>query len=163
MPCSCSYKCTYIHTYTRRVDGLGDAGLPDAEARHVAHDEHAALAMIRLSKEYPGEITLVCLGPLTNLALACKLDEGLPGKFKDFLWMGGTTRAKGNVSLTSEFNVHKDPEAAHIVLSAFPNSTMVSECMCASKVCPLVSHTLFLCLFFPPQQNKTKTHRSHGK
>ena len=108
------------------MDGLGDAGLPDAEARHVAHDEHAALAMIRMSKEYPGEITLVCLGPMTNLALACKLDEGLPGRFKEFLWMGGTTHAKGNVSLTSEFNVHKDPEAAHIVLSSFPKSTMVS-------------------------------------
>lgn len=145
----------HTHTHTYRVDGLGDAGLPDAEARHVAHDEHAALAMIRLSKEYPGEITVVCLGPLTNLALACKLDEGLPGRFKEFLWMGGTTRAKGNVSLTSEFNVHKDPEAAHIVLSSFPKSTMVSVCLRAWIVSLLKSHT-----YIPPI---IKTHRSRGK
>ena len=92
---------------SNRQDGLGDAGLPDAaEARHV-ETEHAALAMIRLCKQYPSEVTLVAVGPLTNVALACKLDEGFAGSVKEMVIMGGTTRAKGNVSLTGEFNFHK--------------------------------------------------------
>ncbi|EWM28219.1 inosine-uridine preferring nucleoside hydrolase [Nannochloropsis gaditana] len=107
------------------LDGLGDAGLQDAESRHV-ESEHAALAMIRLCKQYAGEVTLVCLGPLTSVALACKLDPTFPASVRQMIVMGGTTRAKGNVSLTSEFNFHKDPEAAHIVLSSFPQSYMVS-------------------------------------
>lgn len=49
----------------------------------------------------------MCLGPLTTVALACRLDPALPSKVKELLWMGGTIRAKGNVSLTGEFNVHK--------------------------------------------------------
>jgi inosine-uridine nucleoside N-ribohydrolase len=86
---------------------LGDAGLPEAaEARHM-ESEHAALAMIRLCRQYPGEVTLIALGPLTNVALACKLDEGFAGSVKAMVIMGGTTRAKGNVSLTGEFNFHK--------------------------------------------------------
>src|ERR1700759_2021264 len=47
-------------------DGFGDVGFP--EPKHVAESEHAALALIRLTKERPGELTLVALGPLTNLA-----------------------------------------------------------------------------------------------
>jgi hypothetical protein len=88
------------------LDGLGDAGLQDAESRHV-ESEHAALAMIRLCKQYAGEVTLVCLGPLTSVALACKLDPTFPASVRQMIVMGGTTRAKGNVSLTSEFNFHK--------------------------------------------------------
>lgn len=53
------------------------------------------------------QITLVCLGPLTTIALACRLDATLPSKVKEMVWMGGTIHAKGNVSLTAEFNVHK--------------------------------------------------------
>ena len=109
---------------THSLDGMGDAGLPDAVDRHV-ETEHAALAMIRLCTQNPGEVTLVCLGPLTTVALACRLDESFPSKVKDVVIMGGTIRSKGNVTLTGEFNWHKDPEAAHIVLSSFAKSTMV--------------------------------------
>ena len=92
-------------------------------------NEHASIVINRLCSKYVDEITLIILGPMTNLALATKLDPNLPHKVKDVIWMGGTTFAKGNVTLTSEFNIHNDPEAAHIVLSEFPQTVMVTwEC-----------------------------------
>lgn len=114
---------------------MGDAGLPDAEARHV-EAEHAALAMIRLCAQYPDEVTLVCLGPLTTVALACRLDPSFPSNVKEMLIMGGTIRSKGNVTLTGEFNWHKDPEAVHIVLSSFAKSTMVRGMLAPSPCMP---------------------------
>jgi inosine-uridine nucleoside N-ribohydrolase len=61
------------------------------------------------------------------VALACRLDESFAPAVKELVWMGGCSSARGNVTATSEFNAHKDPEAAHIVLSTFPRCTMVSE------------------------------------
>ena len=91
--------------------------------------EHASIAINRLCSKYIDEVTLIILGPMTNVALATKLDPNLPHKVKEVIWMGGTTFAKGNVTLTSEFNIHNDPEAAHIVLSEFPQTVMVTwEC-----------------------------------
>ena len=64
---------------------------------------------------------------MTNVALACRLSETFPSTVKELVWMGGCQYAKGNVTLTSEFNINNDPEAAHIVLDSFPNSTMVRD------------------------------------
>jgi purine nucleosidase len=106
-------------------DGLGDAGFPPSTRRVEA--EHAAAALVRLAGESPGEISLVAIGPLTNLAVALKLDPQLPGKFKQLIVMGGAIYAQGNTpNLTAEYNVYTDPEAAHIVLEAWP---------CVSLVC----------------------------
>ena len=107
------------------IDGLGDCGLP--ASRKQAQTEHAVLALVRLAKENPGEFTLVAIGPLTNLAVALSIDPDLPMKFKDLVVMGGAIYARGNTStLTAEFNIHTDPEAAHIVFSAWPMLTLLS-------------------------------------
>jgi purine nucleosidase len=83
--------------------------------------------LLRKANEYPGELTLVALGPLTNLALAICLDPSFPSKIKRFIFMGGTIAAHGNSpSVTAEWNIYCDPEAAHIVLQAFPEATMLS-------------------------------------
>jgi len=106
-------------------DGLGDAGFPPS-ARRV-EKEHAARALVRLAGEAPGEINLVAIGPLTNLAVALMLDPKLPAKFKQLIVMGGAIYAQGNtVNLTAEFNVYTDPEAAHIVFNAWPTFSLVS-------------------------------------
>ncbi|AUZ55749.1 MULTISPECIES: nucleoside hydrolase [Stenotrophomonas] len=100
-------------------DGFGDVDLP-AAARAV-EDEHAALAILRLSHQYAGELLLVALGPLTNIALALKLDPTLPQRVKRFLVMGGAITGHGNITPVAEFNIAFDPEAAHIVFTAFPH------------------------------------------
>lgn len=104
--------------YVHGRDGFGDVGYEPA-ARQPA-SEHAALAILRLSHEYAGRLLLVALGPLTNLALALKLDPSLPSRIGRCVVMGGAVTAHGNITPAAEFNIAFDPEAAHIVFSAFP-------------------------------------------
>lgn len=80
----------------------------------------AALAIIDYANMYAGELSIVTIGPLTNLALAVAIDPELPKKLKRVLVMGSAVHAKGNASFTSEFNIYCDPEAAHIVFERFP-------------------------------------------
>lgn len=105
-------------------DGLGNCGWP-ASSR-AAEKEHAALALIRLANENPGELTLVAIGPLTNLALAVSLDPTLPGKYQRLVIMGGAIRAMGNTTPVAEFNTYADPDAAAIVFEAWPKFSLVS-------------------------------------
>ncbi|MET0548609.1 MAG: nucleoside hydrolase [Xanthomonas sp.] len=99
-------------------DGFGDVDLPPAA--RGAEAEHAALAILRLSHQYAGRLLLVALGPLTNIALALKLDPTLPQRVGRFLVMGGAITCHGNITPAAEFNIAFDPEAAHIVFKAFP-------------------------------------------
>lgn len=100
------------------LDGFGDVDL--APAARQAEAEHAALAILRLSHAHAGELLLVALGPLTNIAVALKLDPTLPQRVKRFVVMGGALTAHGNITAAAEFNIAFDPEAAHIVFEAFP-------------------------------------------
>lgn len=104
--------------YVHGLDGFGDTGY--APAGRAADPEHAALAIIRLSKQYAGRLLLVTLGPLTNLALAVRLDPDLPARIGRLVMMGGAVTGQGNTSIPAEFNIAFDPEAADIVFRAFP-------------------------------------------
>lgn len=99
-------------------DGFGDIGFEPASRQPEAG--HAALAILRLSHEHAGELLLVALGPLTNIALALKLDPTLPERINRFVVMGGAINGHGNITPVAEFNIAFDPEAAHIVFAAFP-------------------------------------------
>ncbi|MCC7097737.1 MAG: nucleoside hydrolase [Thermomonas sp.] len=99
-------------------DGFGDTGY--TKAARSADSEHAALAILRLSHQYAGTLVLVALGPLTNLALALKLDPTLPRRVARCVVMGASVTAHGNITPAAEFNIAFDPEAAHIVFSGFP-------------------------------------------
>jgi len=111
-------------SHVHGADGLGDSGYPPSE-RQVA-DEHAVNALVRLASEAPGELTLVAIGPLTNLALATRLDPTLPEKYKRLVAMGGSIRGMGNITPAAEFNAYADPEAAAIVFDAWPGLTLIS-------------------------------------
>ena len=104
--------------YVHGRDGFGDTGY--TPATRTAEAEHAALAILRLSHAYAGKLVLVALGPLTNVALALKLDPTLPQRIARCVVMGGAVSAHGNITAAAEFNIAFDPEAAHIVFSAFP-------------------------------------------
>jgi purine nucleosidase len=66
----------------------------------------------------PGEITLIAVGPLTNIALATCLEPKIVENVRELIVMGGAATVPGNVTPLAEANFHNDPEAAHIVVSA---------------------------------------------
>ncbi|MEZ0472254.1 nucleoside hydrolase [Luteimonas salinilitoris] len=104
--------------YVHGRDGFGD--IDYAPAGRQAESEHAALAILRLSQVHAGRLLLVALGPLTNLALALKLDPTLPQRIARLVVMGGAVTAHGNITPAAEFNIAFDPEAARIVFDGFP-------------------------------------------
>lgn len=107
-------------------DGLGDAGLRPRSAQ--VESEHAAVALVRMVNAAPGEYTLVALGPLTNIAVALKLDPQLPAKLKRVVDMGGAVTGRGNTSnVAAEFNIFADPEAALVVFEAWSRAGRLIE------------------------------------
>jgi purine nucleosidase len=82
-------------------------------------------ALIDIFKGRPGQIELLALGPLTNIALAARLEPSFPSRVKHITIMGGCESARGNSSMTAEFNFFADPEAAHIVLDVFTRDKLL--------------------------------------
>ncbi|XP_069492779.1 inosine-uridine preferring nucleoside hydrolase-like isoform X2 [Ambystoma mexicanum] len=82
------------------------------------------------------EVSLVATGPLTNLALAVKMDPVFPQKLKNVFIMGGNMEAKGNHTICGEFNFASDPEAAYIVLNEYTCPTYIAtwEFTCRSQL-----------------------------
>jgi purine nucleosidase len=112
-------------SYVHGEDGLGNSNYPPSKRR--AEGEHAVQALIRLANESPGELTLVAIAPLTNLALATRLDPCLPQKYARLVVMGGAIRSMGNTpNPSAEFNLYTDPEAGAIVFSAWKKLTLIS-------------------------------------
>ena len=102
--------------------GIGYAELP--AARRALEQEHAVDRIVGLARARPGEITLVTLGPLTNLARALVHEPALPELLKGWVMMGGAYRAPGNTTPTTEWNLHVDPDAAKSVFAAWGGPTL---------------------------------------
>ncbi len=93
--------------------------LPDGVVARTVPGVSAAQAMVELVRRRPGEITLVALGPLTNVALAMRLDPEFAGALKSLVIMGGVfTGHTHNAAMPGEFNAWCDPEAAAVVLGS---------------------------------------------
>lgn len=104
-------------------NGIGDAQLPSSPQKLL--DESACDFMVRMAHTYPGQLTMVSLGRMTNLALALQKEPDLPHLFKNVVFMGGTYRMAGNVTPVVEANLSGDPEAADLVFQAGFDLTMV--------------------------------------
>ncbi len=102
--------------------GLDGFAFPPLSITH--EKRHAVTFIIETLKESKEKITMVTTGPMTNLALALKLDPIIVENIEEIVFMGGAI-GYGNVSPAAEFNVLVDPEAAHIVVSAGIKTTMV--------------------------------------
>lgn len=105
---------------THGLRGLGYATLPPPT--QAISKRHAADLIIEEARRRPGEITLVTLGPLTNLALAVLREPGLPRLLRRWVLMGGAYRSPGNTSPTTEWNIHCDPDAAKVCFAAWGGS-----------------------------------------
>lgn len=104
-------------TETHGPRGLGYATLP--EARRPLEPDDAATRLIDVARARPGEVLLVTLGPLTNLAVALEREPSLPSLLAGLVLMGGAYRGSGNTTPTSEWNVHVDPHAAKAVFAGW--------------------------------------------
>jgi purine nucleosidase len=115
--------------FVHGADGFGDTGY--FPSTRLPEEEHASAAIVRLARERPSELTLVALAPLTNLALALRLDPSLPSRILRLVVMGGAVTGRGNTHrIGAEFNVGFDPEAAHVVFSAWPEFDLVDWELC---------------------------------
>ncbi len=109
-------------SYAHGENGLGGAVFPEPKLKPAAQP---AAALIRdIVRKYPGEVSLVPVGPMTNIATALNLDPDLPGLIPGITLMGGSLSG-GNITPAAEFNVYVDPEAARIVFQSGIPITMV--------------------------------------
>jgi purine nucleosidase len=102
---------------THGPKGVGYAELPTATAE--LSRRHAADLMITEARRRPGELTLITLAPLTNLAVALVREPELPRLLKGLVMMAGSYRSAGNTAPTTEWNVAVDPEAMQVVLAGW--------------------------------------------
>ena len=108
-------------------DGLGDHGY--APQKRKAEPTHAVDAMIEAIRANPG-LTIVTLGPLTNVALALQRDSKLAASIGRCVIMGGNPCCEGNITPAAEFNIYVDPEAARIVFRSGTPIEMVGWHLC---------------------------------
>ena len=138
-----------------------DEGTPHLDASH----ERAADFLIRMVHAHPHQVTIVAAGPLTNLALAIRLDPDFAATAKQLVFMGGLIDTNmesvtGNADFASDFNMIFDPEAAHIVLTAawpkivsvgnVSNNVMMTKALMARITAKPSAFTAYLSRYFAP-------------
>lgn len=97
-------------------NGIGNIEIPHTATRPV--DESAAEMLVRLAHEHDGELDVIAIGPLTNLALALQQDPSIAEKVHEVTIMGGAALVPGNLSPVGEANIWNDPEAAQQTMAA---------------------------------------------
>jgi len=104
-------------------NGVGGVALPTAASEPIART--AAELLVDLARAHPGHLRVIATGPLTNLALALRLEPALAGLVRDVTAMGGAVRVPGNITGRAEANIANDPAAASAVFAAAWPVTLV--------------------------------------
>lgn len=102
--------------------GLGDCDFHVAEMHHL---RESAKVIIEVIRDQPDEVTLLTLGPLTNVELAAELEPEFFSLLGGLVCLAGSVECGGDVSAAAEFNVYADPEAARYVLRSPATKTLV--------------------------------------
>ena len=109
-------------TYLYGSDGLGNAGFEVSKLQHLHPSEKLIIDCVR---DNPGDVTIVCLGPLTNLARAFQRDPALTGMIDRIVITGGTLVKSGNITPAAEFNFFFDPKSARQILNSRTTKTLI--------------------------------------
>lgn len=112
-----------IQDFIHGSDGLGNLHLPPPKLNKL--QKSASEFLVDKVSEYPGEVSILALGPLTNLALAIKRDSSFVKKVKRVVVLGGAFFALGNINPAAEANIYGDPEAADIVFTSGANIDVI--------------------------------------
>ncbi|KAJ3708727.1 hypothetical protein LUZ61_012432 [Rhynchospora tenuis] len=105
-----------IASFVHGADGLGNQNFSPPNGQPIG--QSAASFLVEQANLYPGEVTVVALGPLTNLALAIEEDPDFPKKVGQIVILGGAFWVNGNVNPATEANIFGDPEAADVVFTS---------------------------------------------
>ncbi len=108
--------------YLYGEDGLGNSGFESSQLQHALPSDKLIVDCIRAN---PEQVTILCLGPLTNIARAFQREPMLPGMVDQIIMTGGSTDGSGNISPCAEFNFFFDPHAARSVLKSRTTKTLV--------------------------------------
>ncbi|CAG0977123.1 purine nucleosidase [Anaerolineales bacterium] len=125
---------------THGEQGIGYAKLPAPQIKPQV--QHGSDFLIEEIMSKPGEVALVCIGPLTNIALAIRQEPRIVENIKEVFIMGGALRHEGNTTPLAEFNTFVDPHAAHIVYHSGMPITLT----------PL--DVTYQCIFLPDDLNR---------
>ncbi len=109
-------------TYLYGEDGLGNCNLEVSSKQHVSPAEKVIIEAVRKD---PGDITIICLGPLTNIARALRRDPAIATMIHRLIIVGGSISGIGNISPMAEFNFYFDPQGAREVLQSPLTKTLI--------------------------------------
>jgi len=112
-----------LGTEVHGLDGMGNTNPPPPRGRLAPRP--AVQFILEMVRTYPGELTLVPLGPLTNIAMALQQDPEIASLVEEVVLMGGSAFGVGNISPVAEANIFHDAHAAEIVFRADWDVTMV--------------------------------------
>lgn len=105
-----------IADFVHGADGLGNQNFPPPNGKPI--EESAASFLVNQAKANPGKITVVALGPLTNIALAIQMDPEFAKNIGQIILLGGSFAVNGNVNPAAEANIFGDPDAADVVFTS---------------------------------------------
>lgn len=114
--------------YVHGSDGMGEMNLPDPKLKKESG--HAVDAIIEMASKFAGELEIITLGPLSNLALAILKEPAICQQVKRVYIMGGAGLGPGNITPVAEFNFYVDAEAAHIVMASPMKKSVVGWDVC---------------------------------
>jgi purine nucleosidase len=112
-------------------DGMGNQNLPSPALEKQSG--HAVDIIIEMALRFPGELEIIALGPLTNLAMAILKEPTLPDMIKRIYIMGGAGLGQGNITPVAEFNFYVDAEAAHLVIQSKLVKTVIGYDVCLEE------------------------------